>query len=320
MHRHGEEIAPDLRSLARPSAGLRVLSGVEEQPFSKGVLARSIRAAGIDLDHAYRLVGQLETRVHDEALSILPRSELILRVSELLEKQVGAHAARRYRIVRRIRRLPKPLVVYIGGASGAGKSYLALELASLLRIYRVINTDAIRQVMRMLVTPAILPALHRSSFEPEMAFEAEPAGQTGLSLLHLDSRKRLLAAFHEQATLVSVGIRAVVERAIAENMSVIVEGVHVDPARVPFPEFESSAYQVPLILGTSDREVHRVRLLDRSRVEERRADRSLQSFDAIRTINDHLLQMAEAKDLGLVDTSAAADPAINAVGAISAML
>ena len=45
--------------------------------------------------------------------------------------------------------------MYIGGASGNGKSTLALELAPLLKTYRIISTDTVRQVMRMVFSPNI---------------------------------------------------------------------------------------------------------------------------------------------------------------------
>jgi 2,3-bisphosphoglycerate-independent phosphoglycerate mutase len=196
--------------------------------------------------------------------------------------------------------LPRPLIVYIGGGSGTGKSSLALELAPLLQIYRLNATDTIRQVMRMVFTPAILPALHRSTFET-----SGPLGLPGLNeAAESDAtpQERWIANFDEQARRVNVGVRAVVERAIAENMSVIVEGVHLSPGMVPFPDLEGAAYQVPLILGTLDREAHRARLLSRMPSGERNAARYITAFDSIRAIHDYLLDLAETNDVPLLDT------------------
>jgi 2-phosphoglycerate kinase len=60
-------------------------------------------------------------------------------------------------------------------------------------------------------------------------------------------------------------VRAVVERAIAENTSILVEGVHLAPPWVPFADLEGAAYQVSILLLTSDEEVHRSHLLARAR-------------------------------------------------------
>ncbi|MGB5477020.1 MAG: hypothetical protein WBO53_08415, partial [Thermoanaerobaculia bacterium] len=124
------DVAPDTH-------GLRVVYSGQEQPFSRGLLARSIHAAGLDLDRAYRLVTELEAELTGENISLLQSGELARRVGDLLERLQGKQAALRYRAIRRIHRLPRPLVIYVGGASGTGKSTLALELGPLLRIYRI---------------------------------------------------------------------------------------------------------------------------------------------------------------------------------------
>ena len=134
-------------------------------------------------------------------------------------------------MVRRIGRLPRPLVIYLAGTAGTGKSTLALELAPLLRIYRINATDTIRQVMRMVFSPAILPGLHRSSFE---------ARGEGQRLDWGEAHGGVLSSFEEQAIRVCVGVRAVVERALVENMSIIVEGAHLIPPLVPFADLEDT--------------------------------------------------------------------------------
>ena len=286
-----------------PLRELRVIYHGQEQPFSRGLLARSIHAAGFDLDRAYQLVAELETSLFAEKVDVLPSDEIARRVGDLLERSGGTAIARRYRLVRRIHQLPRPLVIYVGGASGTGKSSLALELAPLLRIYRVNATDTIRQVMRMVFTPTMLPALHSSSFEVAQPYgRGAPQNQRGSPRDPVYVR-RLIATFEEQATRVCVGVRAVVERAIAENMSILVEGVHLHPRIIPFTDLEGGAYQVPLLMTTLTSESHRTRFLARAKSGGRRSERYLESFDSIRIIHDHLLEQAEAHDMALVDTS-----------------
>ncbi len=216
-------------------------------------------------------------------------------MGEIVERHEGAGAAARYRLVRRIHRLPRPLVLYLGGATGTGKSTLALSIAPLLRIYRITATDTIRQVMRMLFAPAILPALHASSFELIANQDAEEAERGGPS--------RLAPAFLEQATRVCVGVRAVVERAIVENMSVVVEGVHLMPGLVPFRDLEGAVHQVLLTLTTLSEETHRARFLARSRSTPRAAGRYIENFTAIRLLQSQLIEQSEAHDMPLFDTS-----------------
>jgi 2,3-bisphosphoglycerate-independent phosphoglycerate mutase len=293
------------------SQGVRVVYAGQEQPFSRGLLARSIHAAGLDMDRAYRLVTELEAELVAENITVLKSGELARRVGDVLERLQGKNAALRYRAIRRIHRLPRPLVIYVGGASGTGKSTLALELGPLLRIYRINATDTIRQVMRMVFTQSILPALHSSSFEVAPPYDQAAADTLLSTSQESDHTQRLIATFEEQAIRVCVGVRAVVERAMVENMSIIVEGVHVHPGMVPFPDLEGAVYQVPLVLATLNEEAHRTRFLARSRAGGRLAERYLESFSSIRTIHDYILQQAEQHDRPILDTSDG-DPPVEA--------
>ena len=316
----GSELPPHLQKPVKPVPERFVLKDGQKQPFSRGLLARSIYAAGLDLDRAYRLVAELEQELRESGVTISTSRDIARRVAELLERFEGAGTAQRYWLVRRIHRLPRPLVIYAGGASGTGKSTLALELAPLLRIYRIISTDTIRQMMRMVFSPTILPALHSSSFELAPPYGQEPFPEDRpASPQDPEFIQRLTATFEEQATRVSVGVRAVVERTIAENVSLLIEGVHLYPPLVPFPDLEGAVYQVPMVLATPDIENHRARFLARAHLGGRRAERYVENFDAIRTVHDLVLQQAETHDVPLLDTSFE-EPAMRTLRLVSGML
>ncbi len=260
-------------------------------------------AAGLDLDHAYRRVIELEVELRRTGARTFSSEEIARRVGDLLEQHESAEVTQRYRILRRIRRLPKPIVVYLGGASGTGKSTLALELAPLLRIYRVNATDTIRQVMRALfpaADPAVDPPLDLREegrlLRRRRRGRKRDAGQ--------DAAQDIVAAFCEQAERVSVGVRAVVERAIAENMSIVVEGVHLLPADRALRRSRGQGVPDPDHAGDPRRR-HPPRPLPRpaAGLTNRRGDRYLQNFPAIRGIQDFLLEQAEAEDVPLLDTS-----------------
>jgi 2,3-bisphosphoglycerate-independent phosphoglycerate mutase len=311
----GAEAVSALSDGLQPATNLWVLRQGKKQPFSRGILARSILGAGVDFERAYRVVIELHDRLVEGGTSVLPSQEIVRRVGELLQTVEGKEAARRYRLVRRIPRLPRPVIVYVGGASGTGKSTLALELAPLLRIYRMNSTDTIRQVMRMIFSPAVLPALHRSSFEvPDTRRVLEEAGWA------IDPTASSETSLEEQAKRVLVGVRAVVERAIKENMSVVVEGVHLFPPLVPFADLEGSAYQVPLVLGTLDADTHRSRFLARARLGGRRAERYVENFDAIRGLHDWILEQAESHEVPMLDTSEPTPPVERALKIITSQL
>lgn len=313
----GAELPATLKAPVKKEPAAMVRHEGREQPFSRGLLASSLRAAGIEPDRAYSLVTELEARLRSENVRLISSGDLARRVDDLLEEHEGIETARRYRLARRIQRLPRPVVLYLGGASGTGKSTLALELAPLLHIQRVSSTDTIRQVMRMVFTPAILPGLHTSSFE--VATGPEGVERSG-SPRDPEFAEQLIASFEEQATRVAVGVRAVVERAITENISLLVEGVHIHPGLVPFLDLEGSALQVPLMLATFDAEAHRSRFLARARTSGRLAERYLEAFDSIRAVHDHLLQLAETHRMPLLDTSEGEPPITASLRLVTGML
>jgi len=308
------EVPPQLLEPVKRVSDLRILIEGQPQPFSHGLLARSIHAAGVTLDRAYSLVTDLHSELRAAGTTTLASGELAQRVGDLLERAESTGTALRYRTIRRIHRLPRPLVIYLGGASGTGKSTLALELAPLLRIYRLNATDTIRQVMRMVFTRSILPALHSSSFE------AVPVHKVMDLTDDQNIELRLTDTYEEQARRVCVGVRAVVERAISENMSIVVEGVHLLPGLVPFPDLEGSAHQIPMILGTLDEEAHRARFIARSRSGRRHADRYLENFASIRSIQDFILQQAELREWPLLDTSDGEPPVIETLRVVTGWL
>ena len=56
-------------------------------------------------------------------------------------------------------------MILLGGTSGTGKSTVAAELALRLDIGRIQSTDLLREVMRLLISPTLVPEVHMSSYE-----------------------------------------------------------------------------------------------------------------------------------------------------------
>ena len=88
-----------------------------------------------------------------------------------------------------------------------GKTSVGVALANQLKISRVASTDAIRQIMRLMIAPELMPALHASSFSAWQHTGAELAGEY----------PPVVQAFREQAVRVGVGVRAMIERAVEEQ-------------------------------------------------------------------------------------------------------
>src|SRR5215204_4595041 len=178
-------------------------------PYSKGLTAQALSAAGLLPERSFELAQRVEARLAEMGVVQVDVATLRELTEEVLLAEEGEAAVRRFRDWRRLDRLERPLVVMIGGTTGVGKSTLATMLAGRLGITRVIATDVIRQVLRAFFTHEAMPSVHHSAFEA--------GGAEG---------------YREQAEHVGTAVAAIVERAANEAKPVVVEGVHVVPGGV----------------------------------------------------------------------------------------
>lgn len=266
-------------------------------PYSKGILAQSLMATGLSPVYAHRVAREVEVRLWERGRPAVERRELRAVVEGILSHEVGEDFAQRYRLLRSIRRPLKPIHILIGGVTGTGKSYLAAEVAYRLGITRIESTDSVRQVMRAMVSRELLPALHASSFDAWTAtlepHEDRPAHPT---------RERLLEGFRDQVNQVTVGLRAIIERAAEEHTSMVLEGVHVVPGFLPTESFKNATV-VPMVAVVRSEDEHRKRfyLRDKETSQHRPMGRYLERFDDIRALQSYVEEMARAVGVPVID-------------------
>lgn len=283
-------------------AGRQALAGeifVEEGegeprvPFSKGVLAQSVMAVGLSPDSAYRLARDVERRLRDAGSAVVTRDYLRKAVSEELLEEAGEEVARRYHLLRSIRRAVKPVHLLIGGVAGVGKSVLASALAYRLGITRMISTDAVREILRATIPKDLLPTLHTSSFDSWRVLATPQVAEPSPALV--------MQGFRDQVSRVAVGLRAIQERSAREKTSLVVEGVHVVPGYMTH-QLQSEVIQIPIMLVLEDEALHRDRFALRER--ETRGSRTsgayAQHFDQIRLIQQHLVELARGAGIPLI--------------------
>jgi 2-phosphoglycerate kinase len=184
-----------------------------------------------------------------------------------------------------------PVVILIGGATGVGKSTIATQLAARLGIVRVVATDAIREVMRSMLSPELMPTLHESSFHADQALR-EPPGK---------SADALLLGFREQTAAVAVGINALIERAATEGTSIVIEGAHVVPGFFDVEKHGEGILAVPFIIGIDDEERHRSHFAAREdAIAARPATRYVEGFDGIRRLQGYVKGQALAHGVPVI--------------------
>ncbi|MGH3055789.1 MAG: 2-phosphoglycerate kinase, partial [Gaiellaceae bacterium] len=167
-------------------------------PYSRGLMARSLMAVGVAGHRAYALASRVHDELRERRQGRVEIERLEALAVEVLGEEEGRESIQRLRRFQELRELDLPIMVFIGGATGTGKSTVATELAYRFGITRVTSTDFVRQTMRAFFSSDFMPTIHQSSFEAGDAFP--------------DADDPLEFGFREQARNVLVGVRASSER------------------------------------------------------------------------------------------------------------
>jgi 2-phosphoglycerate kinase len=272
-------------------ADIEVEGDGASRPFSKGILSQSLLAAGLDPNEAFDVAREIERELVEKSARRIARRELRRHTYETLGRTSGPKTAERYLVWRRYQDGDRPVILLLGGAAGVGKTSLALEVAHRLGIGRVLSTDSIRQIMRIMLSPDMAPALHASSYD---AWRRLPPGSFG--------DDAVIEGFRAQAASVSVGVRASMDRAVSESASLVLDGTSIVPGLIDLESYRRKADVFFLAVATLDDEAYRERFGARAtEAKERAPHRYLENFDAILRVQDHFLELADRYDVPIVD-------------------
>ena len=173
-----------------------------------------------------------------------------------------------------------------------GTSSISYEISRKLGIESMINTDMIREVMRKILSKELSPVIHESSFVAHKAFKVAPPPEFDY----------VLAGFKDHVGTVTVGVEAVIERALTEGISIIIEGVHIVPGFIRKDLMEKDNVLM-FTLTLSDEEIHKNRFY--SRCSDGWAHRSLEkyldNFDSIRRIQRYFEDQSRKEGVPLID-------------------
>ncbi len=289
--RFGPVVADNYKKWKPEAQSIFVGDPGKNEPFSRGIQAQSLLAAGLDPEIAHRVAEKIAVEMSDCGVGLIPRNDLRRFTYRTLLNDFGPQYARQYILWRNLKSPKKPLVLLFSGATGTGKSSLAVEVAHRLGITRVIGTDTIREIMRGMFSTELLPSLYESSYSVwknwKRPFET-----------HED---RVLLAFQEQAQRVAVGVNAIRRRAVKENLSMIIEGVHLIPEGSQSTA-EDRAIEIEVMISTSEEAMHRNRFIERGRqAAERSCKKYLDNFESIRSIQAALVERAGQKGVFIVE-------------------
>ncbi|MDH3733538.1 MAG: AAA family ATPase [Gemmatimonadota bacterium] len=266
----------------------------DTSPYSRGRQRLDLLSSGLTPDEAAGIVAELFRMLNERGEVEIDAGRLCELTHETIERELGGKAASRYMVWQDHEASDRPLLVLVGGTVGTGKSTISTELARRLGIVRIQSTDMLREVMRSLVPEQLLPALFQSTYT---AWQALPATEQDAE----PSDSLLADGYLSQSEPVSLAYQAVVQRALKERVSLILEGVHVHPAWLSQIPRETDAIVVPLMLAVLSRKQLRKRIKGRGRrAPDRRAERYLSNFDAIWQLQSFLLSEADHAGIPIV--------------------
>ncbi len=267
--------------------------GSDEEPYSKGLMARALIRAGVTAERAVELARTIEKDLSERGRHILDLERLDELAVDVLGETDGERVMRHLRRANELQELDMPLIVLIGGATGTGKSTVATEVAYRLGITRVTSTDFVRQTMRAFFTPEFLPAIHTSSFD---------AGKT-LPSAQEEEVDPLLHGFLEQTRHVLVGVQALVDRSLEEGWSMVLEGVHLVPGMLPRPI--EGALSVECIVAIENEQTHSEHFLIRDLSSDgvRPLDKYLERIGDIRYLQDFIVERAQLEGVPVIENS-----------------
>ena len=276
-----------------------------KEPFSKGILSRSLNVADIGIERAHKIASDIESYLIDENVTEISNQDLSKLILNHLNK-IDSTIAVKYQNLRSLRISKKPLIILIGGASGVGTSSMAFELANRLRLKNLISTDMIREVMRKIVSKELSPVIHKSSFDAYQSIR--------IPSISVDS---VIEGFISHVDVVNVGIEAIIERSVKEGISTIIEGVHVVPGFIRKDLMDNNNI-IMFTLTVEDEEAHKQRFYSRCRQPwvKRSLERYMDNFDTIRKTQNFLVDQAKINNtcvINNIDINVTIDIMVNEV-------
>jgi 2-phosphoglycerate kinase len=267
-------------------------------PYSKGLMARALMVTGLPADRAYELARRVEADLAERRAESVDLDRLQALAVETLGEADGVRAVRRLRRFRDLQELDVPIILLVGGGTGTGKSTVATEAAHRLGITRVTSTDFVRQTMRAFFSREFMPSIHTSSFEAALGLTRAEEEESG---------DAALLGFLDQTRNVLVGVEAVLQRALSEGWSMVLEGIHLVPGMIP-TDLEG-ALVVHCVLAIHDEDAHRGHfwIRDSSSGGLRPMEKYLDNLPVIRTIQDYVVERSARYDVPVIENTSVED-------------
>ena len=299
----------------RSKKNIVVHTPARSAPFSIGILSHSLEVCAIPPETALRGARKVQASLLKSGHSEIDHKSLRQIIYRCLRDHCSADTADRYLSWRKFENGGEPLIILIGGTTGAGKSTISSDVAYRMDIGRIQSTDMMREIIRSYLTPQAVPTLSYSSFEAwrglPYPFEEGEAQQD----------IPVVEGYLSQFTTLKPALEAAIGRAVHEKHDLIIEGIHVLPSELDLSEAREQAIVVPLMLATVEQASLRRQLKCRGREKgSRRATRYLEHLDAIWALQTYLLANADKANIPIITNRQLEDTVREILNLISAKI
>jgi len=174
--------------------------------------------------------------------------------------------------------LKKPTVVFIHGGAGVGKSTIGNVMSKKLGIPTYFRATITREVLRHFIPEFLGEEIHRSSYQGRPTIEG----------------------FYEQSLKVSRAVEAVLDRAIKENTSVMIESGVMLPGIFSRSYYEKTNI-VEVFLAAPENKITHRRMLVGSVSLGKDKDKRLKNFPPIRLIDYVMKKIAHERNITVIE-------------------
>ncbi len=267
----------------------------QTNPFSISDHQRCLESTGLSAEKSASISQEIYQQLIDEGRYKIDSNDLGMLTYTELKNNFGAEAARRYMVWVDYTHSGRPLVLLFGGTTGCGKSTIATEVAHRLGIVRTQSTDMLREVMRMMIPERLLPILHTSSFNAWRLLPGQSEQTEG-------TESQMISGYLNQTELLSVPCEAVIQRALRERVSLILEGIHVHPSLIGKISDNSNAVIVPIMLAVIKPDQLKRQLSGRGiSAPARGSQKYLSEFDSIWSLQSFLLSESDLSGIPIIN-------------------
>ena len=277
-------------------------------PFSRLQFRNSLETIGLNPMDSESVVQMLLEHFTNKSIEVIKSRQLAMLIYRYLRQssELGPIVAHRWLVWHDFVNSGRKLIFLIGGTAGCGKSSTANALGNRLEIVHSQSTDMLREIMRTMIPEGLMPILHRSSFNAWKAFPQQTSKRRKVSETLLMQRRKvseslLIQGYRSQADLLTLAIQAVLNRATREQVSLVLEGVHLHPALMEKLQAETDAVVIPVMVGLVKRKHLERRIKARSTsVPNREPDHYLEYIDEIWGLQSYLLSEADRNNIRIV--------------------